>query len=159
MIAESSPFGGINMVNENTITHNETDNWERWYARVIHLIEKHDIDMWSYINCDWESQPMWHNVGFGDSRLSSNETVMKKWQDIVINGNGLQKYLMSGSFGNCGVRIERERNMSVQSRSMYSVHLILLALCAVILRQLYSSKKEKRYENEDSVSERTSLRR
>jgi hypothetical protein len=26
---------------------------------------QYDIAMWWYINCDWESQPMWHNIEFG----------------------------------------------------------------------------------------------
>ena len=85
------------MKTSDTIKHNETDPWERWYAKVLDLILKYDIDMWSYINCDWDSQSMWRGVGFGDSRLSSNEAVMEKWQQIIIDGKGAQNFLMSGS--------------------------------------------------------------
>ena len=72
----------------------DTDPWERWFGRVISLIETYDIDMWSYINCDWDSQPMWKGVGFGDTRLSINSNVMKKWHHYVIEGRGNQTFLM-----------------------------------------------------------------
>ena len=75
MIAESTPFGGIDQLD---------DPWEQWFQPVLDLIEEHDIAMWSYINCDWTSQPMWANTGFGDTRLSINETVMKLWRRHVM---------------------------------------------------------------------------
>jgi hypothetical protein len=87
MIAESTPFGGIT-------------SWEDWFQPVLHLIEDYDISMWSYINCDWDGQAMWHNVGFGDTRLSTNEEVMHQWYKHVIEGN---RFLGSGSLLNCGM--------------------------------------------------------
>jgi len=76
MIAESTPFGGIDTLN---------DPWNDWFEPVLQLIEEYDIAMWSYINCDWNSQPMWHNVGFGDTRLSTNATIMKFWKQRVLD--------------------------------------------------------------------------
>jgi hypothetical protein len=102
MIAESTPFGGIDLNTTDTEAYNESDPWQRWFGKVVDLIETYDIDLWSYINCDWESQPMWHNVGFGDTRLSSNEKVMRMWHDLIINGNGTQKFLMAGTLRECG---------------------------------------------------------
>jgi hypothetical protein len=102
MIAESTPFGGINLNNSETILFDDTDPWERWFGRVLSLIEKYDIDMWSYINCDWDVQPMWRNVGFGDTRLSSNSHVMQKWQHYVIESKGNQTFLMGNSL-ECGI--------------------------------------------------------
>lgn len=103
MIAESTPFGGIDMVTNETVVYDGmTDPWERWFGKVIDLIDEWDIALWSYINCDWESQPMWHGVGFGESRISSDEQVMKKWQDIVVGGHGGRKFLMAGSMKHCG---------------------------------------------------------
>jgi len=75
MIAESTPFGGI--VNNNVemmhgnsnqeVQYNSTgkdsDSWDRWYSRVINLITRYNISMWCYINCDWDSQPMWQGIG------------------------------------------------------------------------------------------------
>jgi len=49
MIAESTPFGGINL---NTSSTREFNTWDRWYGKVLILIEKYDISMWCYINCD-----------------------------------------------------------------------------------------------------------
>lgn len=76
MIAESTPFGGIDALN---------DPWKDWFEPVLQLIDEYDIGMWSYINCDWDAQPMWHNVGFGETRLSTNATVMKLWKERVLD--------------------------------------------------------------------------
>lgn len=93
----STPFGGINLNDANTVLFNDTNPWDRWFGKVLSLIETYDIDMWSYINCDWDSQPMWHNVGFGDTRLSSNAEVMHKWQHYILESKGSQTFLMSDS--------------------------------------------------------------
>lgn len=88
MIAESTPFGGIFMEDDGPfMTSNDTqvpDIWETWFEPVLELIDTYDIGMWCYINCDWDSQPMWHNIGFGDTRLSSSAAVMKSWYDEVL---------------------------------------------------------------------------
>lgn len=78
MISESTPYGGINHLD---------DPWSQWFQPVLDLIgnNTNNIGMWSYINCDWESQPMWVNVGFGDSRLTTNRTILKLWQENVLN--------------------------------------------------------------------------
>ena len=113
MIAESTPFGGIDMVSNETREYDLSDPWERWYAPTLELIDKWDVKMWSYIDCDWESQPMWHGVGFGESRVSSNDRVMEMWRDVVVNGgrttssrrssaSGGRKFLMAGSMKHCG---------------------------------------------------------
>lgn len=102
MIAESTPFGGIDL--DPTITEGYDDEmmdpWDRWFQPTLDLIEEYDIGMWSYINCDWESQPMWHNVGFGETRLSTNDKVMQKWHDLVLNGD--RPFLTAGSLLDCG---------------------------------------------------------
>jgi hypothetical protein len=94
-------MGGINLNSTETIIHNALDPWIRWFDKVLNLIETYDIDMWSYINCDWDSQPMWHEKGFGDTRLSINPQVMTKWHEEVINGNLSQRFLMAGSIDSC----------------------------------------------------------
>lgn len=81
MIAESTPFGGI-------------ISWDDWFAPTLQLIERYDISMWSYINCDWGAQPMWHNIGFGDTRLSTNQQVMEQWHDQVLESD---RFLGAGS--------------------------------------------------------------
>ena len=76
MIAESTPFGGIDQLN---------DPWSDWFVPVLDLIEEYTIQMWSYIYCNWKEQPMWRNAGFGDSRLSQNATLVRLWQHQVLS--------------------------------------------------------------------------
>ena len=111
MIAESTPFGGIELKQasisvQKLIRNNQNefgDEWHRWYGKVLKIINKYDVSMWCIINADWESQPMWHNVGFGETRIASNQVVMGKWQEQIIH-NGFQdrKFLFAGSMDNCG---------------------------------------------------------
>lgn len=93
MIAESTPFGGMNLkkssiarkyFGEETSTD---DIWNLWFQKTIDLIDEYDISMWSYINCDWRSQPMWRDTGFGDTRLSSSNAVMNHWWEKVLSNN------------------------------------------------------------------------
>lgn len=100
MIAESTPFGGIhnnlhllplNSNNNSTssTTHSNSppahNIWEAWFKPTLRLIQDYDIAMWSYINCNWDEQPLWQGVGFGDTRLSIDETLMDHWHNHVIN--------------------------------------------------------------------------
>jgi hypothetical protein len=104
MIAESTPFGGIELdpalTEDYNTGYNLTDPWDRWFQPTLDLIEEYDIGMWSYINCDWELQPMWHNVGFGETSLSTNKNVMKKWHDLILHGD--RPFLGAGSLVTCG---------------------------------------------------------
>lgn len=96
LIAESTPFGGMfwngtsfskgsNPIPPINITAPlAKDIWDLWFKPTLKLIEDYDIRMWSYINCDWNSQPMWHNIGFGDTRLISSTRVMKEWWEQVL---------------------------------------------------------------------------
>ena len=93
MIGESTPFGGMNVTKSSIARKyikdgmNSDDIWNLWYQKTIDLIDEYDISMWSYINCDWGSQPMWRNIGFGDTRLSSSDVVMNHWWDQVLSNN------------------------------------------------------------------------
>ena len=72
---------------QNQVTLREVPRtiWSLWFEPVLELIETYDIQMWSYIDCDWDAQPMWHHVGFGDSRLVTSSDVMRKWHKYVLN--------------------------------------------------------------------------
>jgi hypothetical protein len=93
MIAESTPFGGMQVQppSDFNYTLNEKeelgDVWDLWFQPTLDLIGKYDIAMWSYINCDWDSQEMWNGVGFGDTRINSDPRVMKKWKEDVLGKN------------------------------------------------------------------------
>ena len=83
MIAESTPFGGIYQQD----FRKDNGVWELWFQPVLDLIEEYNdvVAMWSYINCNWDTQPMWTGVGFGDSRLSQSSHVMNQWYHHVID--------------------------------------------------------------------------
>ena len=102
MIAESTPFGGMDVLESSNISKgylehsnnsssssgsSSNDIWNIWFQKTIDIINKYDISMWSYINCDWDSQPMWKGIGFGDTRLSSSEDVMNHWWDQLLNND------------------------------------------------------------------------
>jgi hypothetical protein len=90
MIAESTPFGGIYMddgaYNHTPIVVGE-DPWSLWFQPTLELIETYDIAMWSYINCDWNAQPMWKGVGFGDTRVSVSSEVMEHWRSQILSSS------------------------------------------------------------------------
>lgn len=126
IIAESTPFGGIELKQASNdtklyLTDNEYehDAWGRWFGKVIDIINKYDVSMWCYINCDWEQQPMWHNVGFGQTLLSSNEHVMSNWYEkITNNGVANREFLFAGSLESCGANTGiHNMNTSAQSTS------------------------------------------
>jgi hypothetical protein len=86
MIAESTPFGGIidadsgNMTNEAGFLGN---TWDIWFLPVLSFIQRHEVRVWSYINCDWDAFPMWRRehargVRWGDTRLEGNALELKK---------------------------------------------------------------------------------
>mmetsp|Transcript_11167 Transcript_11167/g.24211 ORF Transcript_11167/g.24211 Transcript_11167/m.24211 type:complete len:450 (+) Transcript_11167:263-1612(+) len=109
IIAESTPFGGIELkeASDDTkafLANNEYDHddWDRWFGKVLDVIDRYDVSMWCYINCDWESQPMWHNIGFGETRLSSNPNVMSQWHERIIKNKNERRFLASGSLETCG---------------------------------------------------------
>eukprot|EP00536_Pseudo-nitzschia_multiseries_P003367 jgi/Psemu1/185784/e_gw1.52.2.1 len=112
MIGESTPFGGMNVAEseaakEYVVNDKDTNTiWNMWFQKTIDIIEEYDISMWSYINCDWDSQPMWNGVGFGDTRLSSSEVVMSQWWEEVLSKNS--RFL--GRIEDCSPRQHHSRD-------------------------------------------------
>jgi hypothetical protein len=70
---------------DNSTTPTDVDIWNLWFQPTLDLIEEYDIGMWSYIDCDWNAQPMWKGVGFGDTRLVVSGQVMDQWWDQVLS--------------------------------------------------------------------------
>lgn len=79
MIAESTPYGGIS-----------DERWANWFMPCLELIHRHHIQMWCYINANWEAQPMFAGQGWGDCRIQQNAYVMSNWL-ATINGPGFLK--------------------------------------------------------------------
>jgi hypothetical protein len=99
MIAESTPFFGMDLAEQDpsilqqyNLTAN-VDIWDLWFQPTLDLIEQYDIGMWSYINCDWNSQPMWRGIGFGDTRLASSPEVMEQWMDQVLDSERFSSHI------------------------------------------------------------------
>jgi hypothetical protein len=83
MVAESTPFGGIidadsgNMINEAGFVGS---TWDIWFLPVLSFVQRNDVRIWSYINCDWDVFPMWRRehapgVMWGDTRLEGKNRV------------------------------------------------------------------------------------
>ena len=124
MIAESTPFGGMHWNGKRfgseqrlevpSLSDSVPNNvWDLWFAPVLDLIERYDIRMWSYINCDWDVQPMWHNVGFGDTRLSTLEHVMTKWRENVLGNSRFELAPLSCAIPAAVVSREIPRTVSM----------------------------------------------
>lgn len=79
MICESAPFGGIS----------ET-RWTNWFQPCLDLILREHVQMWCYINTDWEAQPLFAKQGWGDTRIDQNEFVKSKWRAAVSGKMFLQ---------------------------------------------------------------------
>lgn len=93
MIAESTPFGGI-VEQLSTVKVNRAgytgSSWTRWFLPVLTFIERHDVKMWSYINCDWDSFPMWQKnhapgIYWGDTRIEVTTDLRLRWKELILD--------------------------------------------------------------------------
>jgi hypothetical protein len=82
MIAESAPKKYFSPANP--------QSWDGWYSKVFKWISDNDIKAFSYINQDWNAQPMWVNpacnlgMDWGDSRVQNGSAfVLHRWQAAV----------------------------------------------------------------------------
>jgi hypothetical protein len=74
MIGESSPKG-MRMAKGPKI-------WDAWFEPYFHFIHRHEnVKAFCYINQNWDSIGTWK--GWGDSRLSQNEKILKKFQEQI----------------------------------------------------------------------------
>ncbi|MBN1521663.1 MAG: hypothetical protein JW928_03945 [Candidatus Aureabacteria bacterium] len=84
MIGESTPRGiGTRM---------DKISWEAWFKNYFQFIKEHNIKIISYINSNWENQPMWKDQGWGDARVQADAFVKEKWieeisQDMYLHSS------------------------------------------------------------------------
>lgn len=74
-IAEITPRGfWLNQVDGDLI-------WNDWFQLLFDHIDANQdvIRAISYINANWNSDPMWHGKGWGDSRIQINTPLKLKW--------------------------------------------------------------------------------
>ncbi|EKD71522.1 MAG: endo-1,3-beta-xylanase [uncultured bacterium] len=82
MIGESTPMGvGTGM---------DKLSWQAWFQIYFDFIKKHNIKIISYINSNWEVQPMWKGQGWEDARVQANPYVKKKWLEEILKDVYLQ---------------------------------------------------------------------
>jgi len=89
MIAESTPYGGIVEEDATNDAGVIGDTWSIWFSVVLAYIDRHEVRMWSYINCDWNSQDMWrknHAPGeqWGDTRIEVHPALYSRWVGEVL---------------------------------------------------------------------------
>ncbi len=80
--------------NTNTRAVTEDELWEAWFAPFFAYVRENDdvIDAIAYINCNWESQPMWgppYESGYwGDTRVSVNDEIARRWNAAITEWRG-----------------------------------------------------------------------
>lgn len=73
MIAESTPIGSGDHL--------------AWLHNVYGYTVREKVEIWSYINCDWEAQKMWTGQGWGDSRLQVDDDLANFWRNVVLENS------------------------------------------------------------------------
>lgn len=76
MIAESTPFGLGDTESPDTI-------WERWFENVRRFVKTNKVQLWCYINCDWDEQPMWRGQGWGNTRIQDYPELRDRWIQML----------------------------------------------------------------------------
>ena len=105
MIAESTPQGVGTLLGE--------ISWKRWFKRFFRFVAEHEIEAISYINSNWEEQPMWKGQGWRDARIQANSYVKEQWLKEIKK----DKYLKSSEdlFRNLGYA--PQKNNGVRPRN------------------------------------------
>jgi len=99
MIAESAP--------KSYYAPARSDSWDGWFEPLFAWIHRNNVKAFSYINQNWDAQPMWHDpscknpIDWGDTRVQApGSTVLKAWQKTVRErrflGAGQQLYKAIG---------------------------------------------------------------
>jgi hypothetical protein len=63
--------------------------WNDWYAPVAAFVAARGVKAWSYINANWEAQPMWQGKEWGDTRVEANPALMDLWKAEVTTSRYL----------------------------------------------------------------------
>ncbi len=80
--------------NTNEVSLSEGELWDAWFAPFFRYLQENDdvIDAIAYINCDWDSQPMWgppYEGGYwGDTRVNTNEEISRRWNAAIKSWRG-----------------------------------------------------------------------
>ena len=86
-------------------------SWTDWFEPFFHFADSSGAKAISYINADWDAQPLWQGKGWGDSRIQNNDLVKRNWlleisrPRYLLASDSLEDILGSGADG---IRIRRE---------------------------------------------------
>ncbi len=75
MIAEASPFYSGTTQGEKS--------WNMWFRHLFRFIEKNNVKIVSYINCDWDDLSMFAAKKYGDARIQSSLAVYQRWIEEI----------------------------------------------------------------------------
>jgi hypothetical protein len=79
MIAEATPAGIF--TERGKIAYLES---------LFNVIKREQVQLVSYINCNWDSFPMFKNDHWGDSRIQFNPVVKEYWMKKITSPNIMQ---------------------------------------------------------------------
>jgi hypothetical protein len=75
MIAESAPAG-----------LSYTNAKKEWFKHYFDFIKNDDVKVVCYINCDWDSYPLFQPMHWRDSRIEKDPEIKKMWIKEMRNG-------------------------------------------------------------------------
>ncbi len=87
MIAEATPRGNrLGSGDDNQV-------WDAYFTRLFQHTEKFPdlVKGIAYINTDWNSQSMWNDQGWGDTRIQNSDLILENW----VNKLSKDQYLTS----------------------------------------------------------------
>lgn len=84
MIAEATPFG--------IGARQGSISWDTWFSHFFQYARDWNVKTLCYIDCNWESLPLFLNQGWGDARVQQDEFVKAKWLEEI----GKPAYLNAG---------------------------------------------------------------
>ncbi|MCL1973067.1 MAG: NAD(P)H-dependent oxidoreductase [Endomicrobia bacterium] len=77
MIAESAPMLGPNLKEEKK---------PEWYRSLFRFIEtQNNVKALSYINCDWDAQPMFKDWNWGNSKINASAEIEKLFKEKIFD--------------------------------------------------------------------------
>ena len=83
MIAEAAPW---------RLTTAKASTWKAWFAPLFKFIRKNNVAALCYINCDWDTLPLFNDKQWGDTRVQSNPDILRRWKARAASG----RFLKSG---------------------------------------------------------------
>ena len=137
IICESTPIGGLideahsDRINESNFTGS---SWSKWFLPVLSLIQRRDIRLWSYINCDWDSQFMYRYGSWGDTRLQKFRGISKRWQVEVLESDRFAWYAGSNPAVTCDEAEHQKRKslLPVPAHNFWVISAIFLVFLLIM---------------------------